>query len=285
MESLRFSYRTRICRRVRKYADVKEWITMIFDTHSHYDDKAFDEDREELISSFGDKGIGSVVTVGADIATSKEALALAGAHKAVYAAIGVHPTETGGLADADIDWLRAHSRDEKVVAIGEIGLDYHWKKQAPGVQKIWFKRQIALAKEVNLPIIYHSREAAEDTMKIICDTEAFECGGVIHCYSYSKEMAEEYVRMGLFIGVGGVITFKNGRRLKETVEALPLESIVLETDCPYLSPEPERGSRNDSTKLDRVVDEIARIKGMAREDVIRVTEQNAKKLYRLLGKE
>ena len=122
-------------------------------------------------------------------------------------------------------------------------------------------------------------------MKIICDTEAFECGGVIHCYSYSKEMAEEYVRMGLFIGVGGVITFKNGRRLKETVEALPLESIVLETDCPYLSPEPERGSRNDSTKLDRVVDEIARIKGMAREDVIRVTEQNAKKLYRLLGKE
>ena len=264
MESLRFSYRTRICRRVRKYADVKEWITMIFDTHSHYDDKAFDEDREELISSFGDKGIGSVVTVGADIATSKEALALAGAHK---------------------DWLRAHSRDEKVVAIGEIGLDYHWKKPAPGVQKIWFKRQIALAKEVNLPIIYHSREAAEDTMKIICDTEAFECGGVIHCYSYSKEMAEEYVRMGLFIGVGGVITFKNGRRLKETVEALPLESIVLETDCPYLSPEPERGSRNDSTKLDRVVDEIARIKGMAREDVIRVTEQNAKKLYRLLGKE
>lgn len=254
---------------------------MIFDTHSHYDDEAFDEDREELFASFPEKGIGTVVTVGADIATSKAALELAGAHDAVYAAIGVHPTETGTLDDDGIEWLRSHSADEKVVAIGEIGLDYHWNKPAPDIQKIWFRKMIALAGEAGLPIIIHSREAAEDTMQIIRETKAYECGGVIHCYSYSAEMAREYVKMGYFIGVGGVLTFSNGRRLKETVAALPMEHIVLETDCPYLAPEPDRGKRNDSTKLVRVVEEIARIKGMTCDEVIRVTEQNARRLYRL----
>lgn len=255
---------------------------MIFDTHSHYDDQAFDGDREALLESLPEKGVGTVVTVGADIATSKAALALAEKYERVYAAIGVHPTETGPVTEEDIDWLRTHSSDEKVVAIGEIGLDYHWKKPDPSIQKMWFERQIALAKEVNLPIIFHSREAAEHTMKIIRDTKAYECGGVIHCYSYSAEMAKEYVEMGYYIGVGGVVTFNNARKLKETVEAIPLESIVLETDCPYLSPEPERGRRNDSTKLTFVVDEIARIKGVERQDVIRVTEDNANKLYRLV---
>lgn len=255
---------------------------MIFDTHSHYDDEAFDGDREELLAGLPEKGVGKVVTVGADLATSRAALALAKTHEQVYAAIGIHPTETGPVTEEDIEWLRSHSSDEKVVAIGEIGLDYHWKKPDPAVQKKWFERQIALAKEVNLPIIFHSREAAERTMKIIRDTKAYECGGVIHCYSYSREMAEEYVKMGYYIGVGGVVTFNNARKLKETVEALPLESIVLETDCPYLSPEPERGRRNDSTKLTFVVDEIARIKGLERQEVIRVTEDNAKKLYRLV---
>lgn len=254
---------------------------MIFDTHSHYDDEAFDEDREELFAGFQEKGIGTVVTVGADIATSKAALELAGAHDSVYAAIGVHPTETGTLDDDGIEWLRTHSADEKVVAIGEIGLDYHWNKPAPDIQKIWFEKMIALAGEVGLPIIIHSREAAEDTMQIIRETKAYECGGVIHCYSYSAEMAKEYVKMGYFIGVGGVLTFSNGRRLKETVAALPMEHIVLETDCPYLAPEPDRGKRNDSTKLIRVVEEIARIKGMTYDEVIRITEQNARRLYRL----
>lgn len=254
---------------------------MIFDTHSHYDDRAFDEDREELFSNFPTQGIGTLVTVGADIATSKAALGLAGTHENIYAAIGVHPSDTGDMTQTDIEWLRAHSSDEKVVAIGEIGLDYHWKEPEPSHQKIWFERQIALAREVNLPIIIHSRDAAEDTMKMICDTKAYECGGVIHCYSYAKEMAREYVKMGYYIGVGGVITFKNGRKLKETVDALPLECIVLETDCPYLSPEPNRGKRNDSSNLIYVVDEIARIKGTTREEVIQITEHNAKSLYRL----
>lgn len=255
--------------------------SMIFDTHSHYDDEAFEKDRDDLLKGFPKKGVGTVVTVGADIATSRAALALSETYKNVYAAIGVHPNDTGNMSEEDIEWLRVHSSDPKVVAVGEIGLDYYWNEPEPEIQKKWFERQIALAKEVDLPIIYHSRDAAEDTMKIIRDTKAYECGGVIHCYSYSKEMAKEYVKMGYFIGVGGVVTFKNGRKLKETVETISLEHIVLETDCPYLSPEPNRGKRNDSSNLFYVADEIARIKGVTREEVIEITENNAKRLYRL----
>lgn len=254
---------------------------MIFDTHSHYDDEVFDDDREGLLKGLEEKGVGNVVTVGADIATSQKAIDLAGTYEHVYAAIGVHPNEVGGMEEKDIQWLREHSSEEKVVAIGEIGLDYYWKEPEPELQKIWFQEQIALAREVKLPIIFHSREAAEDTMRIIQDTKAYECGGVIHCYSYSKELAKEYVKMGYFIGVGGVVTFKNGRKLKETVEAIPMEHIVLETDCPYLAPEPNRGKRNDSSNLVYVAEEIARLKGMTAEEVIEITEKNARRLYRL----
>ena len=254
---------------------------MIFDTHSHYDDGAFDDDRESLLKGLEEKGVGNVVTVGADIATSQKAIDLAETYEHVYAAIGVHPNEVGGMEEKDIQWLREHSSEEKVVAIGEIGLDYYWKEPEPEPQKIWFQEQIALAREVKLPIIFHSREAAEDTMRIIQDTKAYECGGVIHCYSYSKELAKEYVKMGYFIGVGGVVTFKNGRKLKETVEAIPMEHIVLETDCPYLAPEPNRGKRNDSSNLVYVAEEIARLKGMTAEEVIEITEKNARRLYRL----
>lgn len=254
---------------------------MIFDTHSHYDDGAFDDDRESLLKGLEEKGVGIVVTVGADIATSQRAIDLAETYEHVYAAIGVHPNEVGGMEEKAIQWLREHSSEGKVVAIGEIGLDYYWKEPEPELQKIWFQEQIALAREVKLPIIFHSREAAEDTMRIIQDTKAYECGGVIHCYSYSKEMAREYVKMGYFIGVGGVVTFKNGRKLKETVEAIPIENIVLETDCPYLAPEPNRGKRNDSSNLIYVAEEIARLKGMTAEEVIEITEKNARRLYRL----
>lgn len=254
---------------------------MIFDTHSHYDDEVFDDDREGLLKGLEEKGVGNVVTVGADIATSQKAIDLAETYEHVYAAIGVHPNEVGGMEEKDIQWLREHSSEEKVVAIGEIGLDYYWKEPEPELQKIWFQEQIALAREVKLPIIFHSREAAEDTMRIIQDTKAYECGGVIHCYSYSKELAKEYVKMGYFIGVGGVVTFKNGRKLKETVEAIPMEHIVLETDCPYLAPEPNRGKRNDSSNLVYVAEEIARLKGMTAEEVIEITEKNARRLYRL----
>lgn len=254
---------------------------MIFDTHSHYDDEAFDADRHELLSGMREKGIGWLVNVGADLASSREALALAGKYEYVYASIGVHPSETADLTEADMDWLHEHASHNKVVAIGEMGLDYHWPEPSPDTQKQWFCRQIVLAKEVALPVIIHSRDAAADTMQILTETKAYDCGGVIHCYSYSPEMAKEYVDMGFYIGVGGVVTFKNAKKLKRTVEEISLDKLVLETDCPYMAPEPHRGARNDSSLLRYVAEQVAELKGITSNEVIRVTTENAAKLYRL----
>lgn len=253
----------------------------IFDTHSHYDDEAFDQDRHELLGSLRDKGVGQLVNVGADMASSKEALALAKQYDFIHAALGVHPSEVADLTEADMDWIRSHASEEKVVAIGEIGLDYHWDEPEPAMQRKWFLRQIQLAREVQLPVIIHSRDAAAETMELLKETKAYECGGVIHCYSYSPEMAQEYVKMGYFIGVGGVVTFKNAKKLKETVKEIPLESIVLETDCPYLAPEPFRGKRNCSLYISYVAEKIAELKGISAEEVIRQTEENAKQLYQI----
>ena len=272
---------------------------MIFDTHVHYDDEAFDADREEILSGLYSHGIKNAVNIGVDIPTSRSSMELAQKYDFIYAAIGFHPSETGSMTEDDIDWLRAHVyeceederikpdemqgriRNKNVVAIGEIGLDYHWSESTDENknQQHWFRRQISLAKEVGLPIVVHSREAAADTMQIIKEEEAYTAGGIIHCYSYSAEQAREYVDMGFFIGVGGVVTYKNGRRLKETVEAVSLDHIVLETDCPYLSPEPFRGKRNDSTRLSFVVEEIARIKHVSPDDVIDQTYKNALNVY------
>lgn len=253
----------------------------IFDTHSHYDDEAFDQDRHELLGSLRDKGVGQLVNVGADMSSSKEALALAKQYDFIHAALGVHPSEVADLTEADMDWIRSHASEEKVVAIGEIGLDYHWDEPEPAAQRKWFLRQIQLAREVQLPVIIHSRDAAAETMELLKETKAYECGGVIHCYSYSPEMAQEYVKMGYFIGVGGVVTFKNAKKLKETVKEIPLESIVLETDCPYLAPEPFRGKRNCSLYISYVAEKIAELKGISAEEVIRQTEENAKQLYQI----
>lgn len=255
--------------------------SMIFDTHSHYDDKAFNDDRDALLQGLRAKGVERVVTVGADMASSRAALALAEEYDFVYCALGVHPSEVAHLTEADMDWVRTHASHDKVVAIGEFGLDYHWPEPSPDIQKKWFFRQIELAKEVKLPIIIHSRDAAAETMAILTETKAYECGGVIHCYSYSPEMAKEYVKMGFYIGIGGVVTFKNAKKLKKTVEELPIERIVLETDCPYLAPEPVRGTRNDSSLLVHVAEKIAELKGISVDEVISVTTENAEKLYRL----
>ena len=257
---------------------------MIFDTHAHYDDEAFDADREEILSGLSSRNIGNVVNIGVDIPTSKSSLQLAEKYDYIYVVIGFHPSETKQMSEADIDWLKEHAlKEKKVVAIGEIGLDYHWSESEEENinQQHWFRRQIALAKEVSLPIVVHSREAAADTMNIIKDENAAECGGIIHCYSYSAEQARQYVDMGFYIGVGGVITFKNARRLIETVEAIPLERIVLETDCPYLAPEPHRGRRNDSSLLSLVVSKISELKGVSPQEVIDVTTDNAKTVYRI----
>ena len=254
---------------------------MIFDTHAHYDDEAFAKDREELLQSMREKEIDYIVNVGSSLKTSRQTIDLISKHDFMLGAVGVHPSDTAELNEDNIDLIREMLRNDKVVALGEIGLDYYWDEPDRYIQKKWFERQIYMAKEEKMPIIYHSREAAKDTLDIVKYTKAEELGGVIHSFSYGVEMASEYLNMGYYIGVGGVVTFKNAKKLKEVVEFTPLDNILLETDCPYLSPEPYRGKRNDSTRLKYVVDEIARIKGVEREKVIAITNENAKKMYKI----
>lgn len=254
---------------------------MIFDTHAHYDDEQFDIDREELLSSMKDAGISRIVDVGASIATTKKALELAHRYDFMYAAVGVHPSEVEELNDSSIELLKNLSMDEKCVAIGEIGLDYHWPEPSPELQKVWFKKQLGLARERNLPVIIHSRDAAFDTVEIMREEHAVDIGGVVHCFSYSREVARQCLDMGFYIGVGGVLTFKNARKLVEVVEDTPMDRILLETDCPYLAPEPYRGKRNSSLYLPYVVQKMAELKGITTEEVIRITEENARKMYRL----
>ena len=253
---------------------------MIFDTHAHYDDEQFNNDREELLRSMADNGVGIIVNVSAACDSCERVVNRAQDYPFMYAAVGVHPDEVGGLDDEAFARMKELFKREKVVAVGEIGLDYYWDNESHDIQKKWFIRQLELARELNLPVLIHSREAASDTMEIMKEY-AKGLDGIIHCYSYSKEMAQEYVKMGFYIGVGGVVTFKNARKLKETVEVLPLTSIVLETDCPYLAPEPYRGKRNHSAYIRYVAEAVAQLKGVTCEEVIAQTEVNAKKLYRI----
>ena len=254
---------------------------MIFDTHAHYDDDAFDEDREDLIKAILESDIKRIVNVGANLKTSRNSIDLANKYDLFYAAVGVHPDDCDEVDDAGIDKLREMSREKKVVAIGEIGLDYYWHKDNPDIQKNAFKRQIELAQELSLPIIVHSREAARDTMDILTEKNAGVNSGVVHCFSYSPEIALEAIKLGFYVGVGGVVTFKNAKKLKETVERIPLEKIVLETDCPYLAPVPFRAKRNSSLYLEYVVEEIAMLKQTDVETVKEITYKNALDMYRL----
>ena len=254
----------------------------IFDTHAHYDDEDFNEDRDSLLMSMKEQGVGTIVNIGASMKSCKTTLELAEKYPFVYGVLGVHPSESGELTEADMDWIKARSSHEKIVAIGEIGLDYYWDNVEPDVQKHWFVRQLDIAKETGLPVVIHSRDAAQDTLKIMKAEHKDTTGGVIHCFSYGVEMAREYLNMDYYLGVGGVLTFKNGRKLKEVVEYAPMDKIVLETDCPYLAPVPFRGKRNSSLYLPYVVETMAEIKGMSVEEVIRVTADNARRLYRII---
>ena len=266
------------------YLLVKKGITMIFDTHTHYDDDQFDEDREALLLSLADNNVGAVVNMGASMQGAKDSVALAKKYSFVYAAVGIHPDHAKELNEEEFEILKQLAAEEKVVAIGEIGLDYYWDSTEREEQKYWFKRQLALAQERNLPVVIHSRDAAADTLEIMKEAYAQsnkKLTGVIHCFSYETEMAREYVKMGFFMGIGGVATFKNGRKLKEVIEDTPLDKIVLETDCPYLAPVPFRGKRNSSEKLSYVVEAMAELKGVSGEEVERITWENACRLYRL----
>ena len=259
---------------------------MIFETHAHYDDEQFDSGREALLASLPDCGIKRVVNVGASIASTRNSIELAEKYDFIYATVGVHPSEIEELNEERFLWLRELTKLEKVVAVGEIGLDYYWDKE-PKVQerqRYWFKRQMELAKEANLPIVVHSRDAAADTLQVMKEAHAEEIPGVIHCYSYSPEIAQEFIKMGYYIGVGGVVTFKNAKKLKETVEQIPLERILLETDSPYMAPEPYRGKRNDSRYIPYIVEKIAELKRVSIEEVEEITWQNAMNLYRNVTK-
>jgi len=250
-----------------------------FESHAHYDDSKFDKDRDKLIPALKKSGVEYIVNVGADIKSSIKSIELAKKYDFIYAAVGVHPHEVGKLDEEDMDRLYGLSQRDKVVAIGEIGLDYYYDSSPRDIQKDWFIEQIELAKEMELPIIVHSREAAQETFDIIKGTEAGDVGGVIHCFSGSAEMAKAYIEEGFYIGVGGIVTFTDAKKIIEVVKEIPLESILIETDCPYLAPVPNRGKRNESTNLEYIVEKIAEIKNISTEEVEKVTLENAKTLF------
>ncbi len=253
---------------------------MIFESHAHYDSEQFDEDRDELLNSMLENGVGTIINSGANWDSVTEVVELAEKYPFVYAAVGLHPDEVGDLNDERFEYVKSQCKKEKVVAVGEIGLDYYWDNESHDVQKKWFIKQLELARELDLPVIVHSREAAADTLEIMKE-HAQGLRGVIHCFSYSKELAREYVKMGFYIGVGGVVTFKNGKKLKEIVEEIPLDRILLETDCPYLAPVPYRGKRNSSLYIPYIAQEIADLKGVSYEEVVAQTEKNGKTLFRV----
>ena len=250
----------------------------IFDTHAHYDSNAFKSDRDKVLSSLPAANVTLVVNPGCDIPSSRAAVRLAEQHAHIYAAVGIHPSDCDDFTEADIETLRRMADNKKVVAIGEIGLDYYWKDNAPKeFQELVFRRQIELARELDLPVIVHDREAHGDTMRILWDYP--EARGVIHCFSGSPEMAVEFVKRGWYIGFDGPITYKNAAKAPEVVAAVPLERIVVETDAPYLTPVPFRGKRNDSRNLTYVIEKLAEWKGISAEEMERITFENGKRLY------
>ena len=252
---------------------------MIFESHAHYDDEAFEEDRDSLLQSLKENGIEYVINVGASMESSYSTLQLARKYPFLYGAVGVHPSDTYPLTERDMEKLKDMAADEKIVAIGEIGLDYYWDEPDREIQKNWFKRQLLLAEELNLPVIIHSREAAKDTLDLLHAMDSGQYCGVVHCFSYSAEIAREVIQMGFYIGVGGVSTYKNAKKLVEVIQEIPLNRILLETDCPYLTPVPYRGKRNSSLYLPYVVEKIAEIKGVTTEEVERKTYENALLLF------
>lgn len=250
----------------------------IFDSHAHYTDKAFNDDRTEMLGFLKESGICGVINCGADLDSSKASIALSKEYDYIYAACGVHPEEVDGLPENFIEILRELSKSPKCVAIGEIGLDYYWRQDNKELQKKVFEEQILLAKELNLPIIVHDREAHDDTLNIL---KKHKPKGVLHCFSGSAEMAKEVLRLGMYIGLGGALTFKNARKPVEVAEILPLEKLLLETDCPYMAPVPMRGKRNYSGYIPYIAERVTEIKGIAPQEVLDTTSKNTKQLFNI----
>lgn len=252
---------------------------MLFDTHAHMDDSAFDADREALLAALPEKGIGLLMNPGCSLASSRNAVALAESFDYIYAAVGSHPDAAREVCPEVIAEYRALCKLPRVKAIGEIGLDYHYEDVPRGIQQSAFRSQMALAAELDLPVIVHEREAHEDGMKIVEEFPGVT--GVFHCYSGSLDMAKWLIARGWYIGFTGVLTFKNARKALEVAGNIPLDRIVLETDCPYMSPEPFRGKRNDPGKLYRMAERLAELRGMTVEEVQERTFQNGRRLYRI----
>ncbi len=251
---------------------------MLFDTHAHMDDHAFDTDREELLSSLPSQGISLVMNPGCSLESSRNVSLLSQKYDYIYAAVGSHPDAADEVEEAVLEEYRALCKlNKKIKAIGEIGLDYHYEDIPREIQQKVFRMQMGLARELGLPAIVHEREAHEDGMKIV--EEFPEVTGVFHCYSGSAEMAKWLIKKGWYIGFTGVLTFKNARKAVEVASAIPLDRIVLETDCPYMAPEPFRGRRNDPGKLCRMAEKLAEIRGLSVEEIHRITLENGKRLY------
>ena len=253
---------------------------MLFDTHAHMNDSAFDPDRHALLCGLEEKGVGLVMNAGCSLESSREAVELAEKYPFLYASVGSHPDVADEVNEAVLEEYRKLCKlSNKVKAIGEIGLDYHYEDIPRQLQQQAFRMQLELARELDMPVIVHEREAHEDGMQII--REFPEVTGVFHCYSGSAEMAKQLVDMGWYIGFTGVLTFKNARKAVETAMAIPLERIVLETDCPYMAPEPFRGKRNDPGKLYRMAEKLAELRGLSLEEIHNITLENGKRLYHI----
>ncbi len=253
---------------------------MLFDTHAHYDDKSFDADRDAVLTALPEQGVGLILNPGCDVESSRKAVRYAAAYPHVYAAVGIHPENCGGCTAGDLDAIRALAQLPKTVAIGEIGLDYYWAENPPrDFQQQVLRQQLALARELALPVIIHDREAHADTLAIVREFPGVT--GVFHCFSGSPEMARELLKMGWYLGFDGPVTYKNARRAPEVAAVTPLDRMLIETDSPYMTPVPYRGRRNDSGYVHLVAEKLAEWKGVTPEEMARVTTENGKRLFRI----
>ncbi len=257
-------------------------LIMLIDSHAHLDDSRFDNDRDVLIRDLKNNGIKMVINIGADLGSSIASVSLAEKYDNIYAAVGVHPHSAKEMDNSTIEILKTFAKRDKVVAIGEIGLDFYYDNSPRDIQKKWFKEQLKLAKEVDLPVIIHTRDAAQDTFDILKNAQDGRLKGVLHCYSGSVEMAMEYIKMGFYISLAGPVTFKNSKVSKEVAKAVPLDKLLVETDSPYLTPEPYRGKRNEPIFVRYVAGTIAETRGISFEELAKATNRNTRKLFKIV---
>lgn len=252
---------------------------MLFDTHAHLNAEQFNDDLEEVIERAKHEGVQELVVVGFDRPTIKKAIELADTYEFIYASVGWHPVDAIDMTEEDLQWIEALASHPKVVALGEMGLDYYWDKSPKDVQHEVFRKQIRLAKKVKLPIIIHNRDATSDVVEILKEEGAAEVGGIMHCFTGSVEVAKECIEMNFYISLGGPVTFKNAKKPKEVAAEIPLDRLLIETDCPYLTPHPYRGKRNEPSYVKLVAQQIAELKGVSFEEVAEATTANAKKCF------